>query len=212
MRSTLLKLLLSVSVLVHGTAHADMISPSQTLSIQPVAATAQTGAENFIESVAERGIGFLSDTKLSESGKRAAFRTLLRDAFDLKTIGRFALGPYWRTASNAQRMEYQRLFEEMVIGVYAARFGTYNGQQLKIDGSKAVGDTDTMVTTHIKPKDGGEAVQVDWRVRFDGGHYRVVDVVVEGVSMSVTQRSDFASVISNGGGDVAVLINHLKKK
>jgi phospholipid transport system substrate-binding protein len=205
-------LLLSTSLSLSAQAGqiGEPLPPQKIL--HQAAATAQTGAENFIQSVAERGIGFLSDPKLSETGKRAAFRNLLRDSFDLKTIGRFALGPSWRTASAAQREEYQRLFEEMVIGVYAARFGTYNGQQLKVDGSKPVGDTDTMVTTHIKPKDGGEAVQVDWRVRFDNGRYRVVDVVVEGVSMSVTQRSDFAGVISSGGGNVDVLLQHLRKK
>ena len=63
---------------------------------------------------------------------------------------------------------------------------------------------------HFRWTNGGEEVQVDWRVRNKGGSYKIVDVLVAGVSMSVTQRSDFASVIQRGGGNVDALIAELK--
>ncbi len=53
---------------------------------------------------------------------------------------------------------------------------------------------------------------VDWRVRQVGGGYKVVDILVEGVSMALTQRSDFASVIQRGGGDIEVLLEQLRQK
>ena len=53
----------------------------------------------------------------------------------------------------------------------------------------------------------GQPIRVDWRVR----RGKVIDVIVEGVSMSVTQRSEFASIIQRNGGKVSALINHLKK-
>lgn len=168
------------------------------------------GALNFVNDVGHRGIGFLSNPKMTHAQQQQAFRALLRDAFDLQTIGRFALGQYWRVATPAQRQEYQGLFEQMVITVYSDRFGTYSGQTLKVDSVKMLNDTDAMVTSYVVAKTGGEPIRVDWRVRYGAERYRVVDVVVEGVSMSVTQRSDFAGVINQGGGDVGVLIDHLK--
>lgn len=168
-----------------------------------------TGAEKFVSGVAQRGLGVLGQ-KMSIDDQKKAFRSLLRDSFDLETIGRFALGKYWRVATAPQRTEYQHLFEKMIVDVYTARFSNYNGQKLVVGKAKPVGDNDAMVASQIVPSDGSEKVNVDWRVRKTGGAFKVVDVVVEGVSMGVTQRSDFGSVIDRGGGDVSVLINHLK--
>lgn len=167
------------------------------------------GAEKFIGDMATRGLKFLSDPNMSQDQKISSFRTLLNDSFDLETIGRFVLGRYWKTSSEQQRQEYIGLFRRMVVDVYAKRFGDYKGQKFETRGARADGDKDTIVSSYIIPGNGPE-VQVDWRVRHKGGQYKIVDVIVEGVSMSVTQRSDFAAVIQRGGGDVSVLLAHLR--
>lgn len=167
-----------------------------------------TGAENFIGSMATRALEFLG-SNADQEAKKASFRGLLNDSFDLETIGRFALGRYWKTAAAQQRSEYLILFRKMVVEVYAKRFGDYKGQKFETRGHRIDGDKDTIVTSYIIPGDGPE-VQVDWRVRYKNGKYQIVDVIVEGVSMSVTQRSDFAAVIQRGGGDIQVLLAHLR--
>ncbi len=170
-----------------------------------------TGARDFVQSMADRGLQFLSDETMSMTAKKQAFRRLLKDSFDMATIGRFTLGRYWRTATPEQRREYLGLFEEMVVDVYAERFSEYGGQQFETRSFRPDGTKDTIVTSFIVSPQGPD-VQVDWRVRYKSGRYRIVDVIVEGVSMSVTQRSDFSSVIQRGGGDVQVLLAHLRSK
>lgn len=167
------------------------------------------GAMAFISSMGQQAIGFLADQSLTPDQKRISFGKLLQDSFDMRTIGRFSLGRYWRVASPAQRKEYQSLFENMIINVYSQRFSDYEGQRFETRGFRSAGANDAIVTSFIVP-DTGPEVQVDWRVRYKNGRYRVIDVIVEGVSMSVTQRSDFSSVIQRGGGDVQVLLNHLR--
>ncbi len=167
-------------------------------------------AQKFIDAVATRGIGFLSSGKMNEAEQKKSFRGLLRDSFDLATIGRFSLGKYWRTANPSQRSEYQRLFEDMLVDVYSARFGSYNGQKMVTISSQVVDASDVMVASQIVPVDGSSPINIDWRVRLTDGRYKIVDVMVEGISMAVTQRADFGAVIDRGGGDVAVLITHLK--
>ena len=173
------------------------------------AADVGAGAESFIGSMATRALGFLGNTSMSQEQKKASFRNLLNESFDLETIGRFVLGRYWKTSTAQQRTEYLSLFRKMVVEVYAQRFGDYKGQKFETRGYRADGEKDTIVTSYIVPGDGPE-VQVDWRVRYKGGRYQIVDVIVEGVSMSVTQRSDFAAVIQRGGGDMQVLLAHLR--
>lgn len=167
------------------------------------------GAENFIDSMATRALEFLGNTTMSQEQKKSSFRNLLNESFDLDTIGRFVLGRHWKTATTQQRSEYLTLFRKMVVEVYAKRFSDYKGQKFETRGHRTDGDKDTVVTSYIVPGDGPE-VQVDWRVRYKGGRYQIVDVIVEGVSMSVTQRSDFSAVIQRGGGDVQVLLAHLR--
>ena len=103
------------------------------------------------------------------------------------------------------------LFEDMIVKTYTTRFEDYSGQTLKVTGSEPSGATDYIVASQVIQKD-GPPVNLQWRIRKKDSGLRVVDVIVEGVSMSVTQRSDFASVIQGGGGSVNALISHLRDR
>lgn len=181
-----------------------------SVSIKHVGSEDSEGAKNFISGVSKRGIDFLSNEKLSKAQRKQEFRQLLKSSFDIKTIGRFSLGRYWKVATPAQQKEYLGLFEEMIIDVYSQRFDEYQGQSVNVVDSKEEGNGDFFVFTEIVPENGPK-FKVTWRVRFRDGQYKIVDVIVEGVSMALTQRSDFSSVIQRGGGNVSVLIDHLKK-
>lgn len=167
-------------------------------------------AQKFISDMGDKAISFLSNSSLSQTQKEHEFRKLLTNHFDMNTIGRFALGKNWRDASPAQQKEYQRLFKDMVVEVYASRFNEYQGEGFDVASFKDAGSKDVLVTSYIVPA-GGQKVQVDWRVRNKNGDYKIIDVIIEGVSMSLTQRSDFSSVIQRGGGDFEALLAHLRQ-
>lgn len=190
------------TLLVRSAGQEDLQSAQQSPKIG-------AGAQSFIEAMGRRAIGFLGNGGLTPDQKKAQFRTLLNDSFDMETIGRFALGRYWNTTSPDQRREYQKLFRDMIVEIYSHRFEDYKGQKFETRGFRADGEKDNIVTSFIIPAEGAE-VQVDWRVRYKSGRYQIVDVIVEGVSMSVTQRSDFSAVIQRGGGDVRALLTHLR--
>jgi phospholipid transport system substrate-binding protein len=162
-------------------------------------------AKSFVDKMAQTGIGFLGNEGLTDEQRTAEFRKLLNANFDMATIGRFALGRYWKTATPAQQTEYQKLFKTMIVKIYSRRFKDYNGQKLEVTAARADGETDVMVSSSIVPPN-GQKISVDWRVR----NNKIVDILVEGVSMALTQRSDFASVIQRGGGNVDVLLEHLR--
>lgn len=167
-------------------------------------------AQETIDKMGQRAISFLSDASLSTEQKQEEFRKLLQANFDMDTIGRFTLGKNWRTASAAQQKEFQKLFENYIVRIYSGRFNDYQGQRFDVTSFQDTGKSDVLVSSYIVP-DGGNKVKVDWRVRNKNGQYKIIDVIIEGVSMSLTQRSDFSSVIQRGGGDIDVLISHLKK-
>ncbi len=98
----------------------------------------------------------------------------------------------------------------MIVEVYARRFSEYDGQKLEVRSSRRENEKDVIVSSVIADASGGQEIKVDWRLRNKGGKYRVIDVIVEGVSMALTQRSDFSSVIQRGGGNASVLLDHLR--
>lgn len=167
---------------------------------------------DFVKATAEKGLTFLSRPNSTEIEKKNEFKSLLGNSFDMDSIARFSLGQYWNAATPAQKQEYIALFRKMVVNVYAQRFGDYKGQKFEVKSARPVGNGDVLVTSYIIPVDGGDNIQVDWRVRSKNGSMKIVDVLVSGVSMSVTQRSDFSAVIQRGGGNVDVLLKYLKEK
>lgn len=62
------------------------------------------------------------------------------------------------------------------------------------------------------PRPQGEPIQVEWRLRREAGGWKIIDVVVEGISMAVTHRSEFSSVIGRHGGRIGGLLDVLRDK
>ncbi|MGH1456116.1 MAG: MlaC/ttg2D family ABC transporter substrate-binding protein [Alphaproteobacteria bacterium] len=211
------KLLLSVCTLallpasLHAMNASLITMGKDTSQVVLIANSIEDEAQGFISNLSEQGIGFLQNKDISQEEREKEFRKLLQNNFDMKTIGRFALGRYWKTSSKEQQNEYLDLFENMIVNVYSRRFSEYNGEALTVKSARPEGKADVLVQSSIIPANGSE-VSVDWRVRKKkNGQFKVIDIMVEGVSMSLTQRSDFASVIQRGGGNIDVLLAHLRK-
>jgi phospholipid transport system substrate-binding protein len=168
-------------------------------------------AAGFIQKLGDTALMSLTKKDMPRKTREARVRDILRTNFDIPAIGKFALGAGWRTATDAQRKEYMSLFEDMIVQTYTTRFEDYSGQALKVVNAAPAGKNDFVVSSQVVQKD-GPPVGLQWRVRESGG-FKVVDVLVEGVSMSVTQRSDFASVIQGGGENgVAALLDSLRAR
>jgi phospholipid transport system substrate-binding protein len=178
----------------------------------PGDAWAANDPTSFIADLGARAIKVLTSTS-SEAERERQFRALFEEGFDVNEIARFVLGPYWRTATDAQRAEFIKLFEDYVVHAYTVRFNAYAGQQLKVLGARTEGDNAWLVQSQIAlPNNSQPPVRVDWRVTKHGDPYKIADVTVEGVSMALTQRQEFASVIQRNGGQLEALLKVLREK
>jgi phospholipid transport system substrate-binding protein len=177
------------------------------------AATAQPAAaqkpSQFVQGVAEQALNSINGKHLTDEETTTRFRGLLHDAFDLKSMGRFVLGPYYNTATDQQKADYQQAFEDMIVDAYALRFRDYSGAAFKV-GREIPQGKDTQVDSQITTNDGAPPIDVSWKVRPEGGSYKIVDVAVEGVSMGNTEKAEFASVIERNGGKVQALIDAIR--
>jgi phospholipid transport system substrate-binding protein len=165
------------------------------------AAVSADAAQAMIESVGVEVLAVLRDPDLVPQQKFDRLVVLLDGPIDLEMIARLILGSHWRTASEAQQAEYLELFRAFALDNLATRLHVYDGQDFEVVGAQAVNDRDAVVQSRVTGA-GQPALKVDWRVRERGdGNLVAIDVIVEGISMIVTQRSEFSAVIERRGMD-----------
>lgn len=169
--------------------------------------------EQLIATLGDEAIRLLGNNDMSRDDRRAAFEELIDANFAIPTMSRFAIGRTWNQMSEAQRDDYNVLFRRALIQAYEGRLERYDGQTLDVvDTRPTVDDRDALVTSLVREPGGGETVEVIWRVRDDNGSAQVIDVIVEDVSLLITQRDDFSALLARNGNDVEALLADLRQR
>ncbi len=193
-------------------ARAQAVSIAPVHAQMPTQIPAQISAQTFIENMAQEASRALTAPGISRARRVTLFHKLLKDNFDVAVIGKWVLGRYWRRATDQEKKEYLKLFEDYITITYVERFDQYAGEQLNVIKSIANPGEDALVFSEIRRPAGGDPISVNWRVRAESGNYKVIDIYVEGISMSQTQRKEFTSVIRASGGSISGLLNALRKQ
>ncbi len=168
-------------------------------------------AAAFLASLTYQAIEKLTDASLPVMEREQSFRSLYRANFDIPAIGRFVLGRYWRKARPEVRKDFLTAFEEVMAQGFAARFAGYADTTFEVVSVQALKRTGQFkVNSRISPTE-DEVYLVGWLVEHKNGQFRVLDVVSEGVSMVLTLRSEYASVIKRSGGQVEGLVAQLRE-
>ncbi len=175
-------------------------------------ATAADDPAVFIQEFGDRSLEVMTIPDLSDRDLSDRFRSLFLEGFDVPAVARRVLGRYWRQAErDGLTDEYVSLFEDYVVQIYALRFRAYSGETFEAQGTRsAPGGYIIVKSKFIGP--GGPAIPLNWLLSNTGNSYKIHDVIIEGVSMVVTQRSEFASVIGRRGGKVSGLLELLREK
>ena len=172
-------------------------------------AAAETAAARHIQTLSSQAIALLQRSDLNLSQREAGLRDLFYQGFDIELIGRIVLGKAWRKATPQQRGDYLQLFGAYVVKTFANRLSSYAGETITVVGTRPTGKKDIFVDTRID-RPGGEPVKAAWRVRQTDGRSKVIDVMVEGISMTLTQRDEFKAIVRDNG--VEGLIEVLRAK
>mgnify|MGYP001220462944 CR=1 FL=1 len=180
-------------------------------TVKPAMTGESPEAEKFIEIFGNKAIQSLTEDGLTNQDRMDRFRKLYKEDFATEAIARFVLGPYWKKSSEEDQSKFAQLLEDYVVFSYAPKWKNYSGETFAVYDSISESTKIILVRSDVTPKK-GEVIKLDWRVGSDGANFRIYDITVEGVSMIITQRSEFMSVIKNGGGTISPLINALEAK
>jgi phospholipid transport system substrate-binding protein len=176
---------------------------------------ASPAAEAFVQSNVQHGLQILNNPSLSKEQQQSQFRDFLLGLTDLRRIALYTLGPARRSATPQQQEAFVEAFRNYAFAVYGAEFSKYAGQTLRVTGSMQRAPGDELVRTKLvdpRAPAGQEPIEVDFRVYGTGGKLSVVDIVVAGLDLAITEQDDFSAFLAQHNNDLRALIANLQQR
>ncbi|HUR43199.1 MAG TPA: ABC transporter substrate-binding protein [Aestuariivirga sp.] len=172
-----------------------------------VAWAAGSAAENYVRGIAE-DVMALANSGQSGSGLRNRFATLLNRYINLRGVANYALGSYQNKLPGSKRSEFYRLVSNYAAGLFVFYVKDFRGSDLDIISSSTQGNF-IIINSVIKGNGGGE--QVRWRLSQTGNGFRVSDVNVKGVWLTIAMKDRFNRVLRQSNGDFEALFKSLRE-
>ncbi len=170
--------------------------------------------KEFTENLANEAMGIIMSSEANDA-KVNSFTKLFMENCDLRYVGRFVLGQYWKGLEDSEREAFLQSFTDSVIMSWASRFNTFQGGKLEINSvnkSENPNSKDHFVNSTMTFTNGTKPAEVVWRERLDKeGKVKVIDIVIEGISMAMTYRNEYRSVLQRNDGNVSDLITSLNE-
>ena len=184
------------------------------LFVPGVAFSQELGPEELVKKITQDVLETIKNDKQLASGDRQKAVKLAEEKIlphvDFEEATRLAVGRGWAQASPEQKKKLVAEFRSMLVRTYSNAIGAYEGQSMKVMPVR-MKPGDTEVTVHnqfIRP--GGKPVLIDYSMRKTDKGWKIYDIVVEGVSLVLTYRSEFDAVVKQDGIDG--LIKRLSQK
>jgi len=180
------------------------------ISRSAVAANADDARE-FVDGIGRKVLDVINVSSLGKEEKQKKLQQMFSQNVDMQWMAQFVLGGAWKQATAEQRENYIKPYREYMLARYTTRFSDYTGAKYTITDVKSEADGQFVVNMQIKAPKQTEETSAGYRVLADSsGNFKIVDIIIEGVSLINTQRSEFASVVQQKGIDG--LIENLKNK
>ena len=176
------------------------------------AAVDAAGAEAFVKSTTDEGITQIINSQASAAEKNARFEKLFNSALDLKFIGRFVLGRYWKSASEQQRDEFIDVYRKLNVKTWSKRFDDFAGKEFIFKGTTPSSSDDQIFVNTEVPMEQAQPASVVWRVKQEGDKFKIVDIIIENVSLAITARNEYTAFIKKSPDGIDGLIADLKAK
>jgi len=154
-----------------------------------------------------------SDKELAAGDKQKALKLAEEKVLphiDFQEATRLAVGKSWNQASPEQKKKLVDEFRRMLVRTYSSAISAYEGQTVKVQPVRMKPDDTDVTVRNQYIRAGGNPVQLDYQMRKTADGWKIYDIIVEGVSLVLTYRSEFDAVVKQQGIDG--LIKRLAEK
>lgn len=170
------------------------------------------GAENFVKNTTQEGIVEIINSNASQAERDARFEKLFNSALDVKFIGQFVLGRNWRSASVEQREKFIDVYRKLNVKTWSKRFDEFKGKEFIFKGTSPSSSDNQIFVNSVVPMENAQPASVVWRIKEKDGKFKIVDIIIENVSLAITARNEYSAFIKKSPDGLNGLIADLEKK
>ncbi len=174
--------------------------------------------KKYTQELIDDAIVRIFKTGVASDERVIPFRKVLNSNLDFDYISKFVLGVYGRGISQEQLENFSKQFSELNVYSYIKKFESYTDSKIDvIDVQKGKKEGQYFVSSKVLAMNPGDKdYSVDWRVKKDGDKYKVIDVIIEGVSMAMSYKNEYAPILKTasdeGKNPVEVLTEKIEDK
>jgi phospholipid transport system substrate-binding protein len=165
---------------------------------------------DVVVGTSEAVIAVLKQKGLSTAEKRKQIEEIVLRSVDFDTLSKLTMARNWTKLTPAQQQEFREEFRRHLSATYGRRIDDYRNETVEVLGTREESRGDQTVKTKILRGGGTADVLVDYRLRQNAGQWKIIDVVIEGVSLVANFRSQFQDLMARGGA--ARLLAALREK
>ena len=171
---------------------------------------AADGPRDIVQRMTDAALKVLGDNGLSSDEKRHRLEDIASAQMDFDTMSRLVLARNWSRFTPEQQADFVKLFRDHLSLTYGRNIENYHNERVEVVGDRDEGRGDWTVKTKILRGGGAQDILVDYRLREENGVWKIIDVVIERVSLVANFRSQFQDLVSQGGPQKVLDVLHDK--
>ena len=165
----------------------------------------------FVKSTLNRATKVLSDD-ITKDQKIDELKKIAIDTVDIDKIGFYTLGPTRKTLTEEQKKNYSLLFKEYFLTSFSNRLVEYSDPEIEIYDKKILSEKFAIVNSLLKGNNERPEVKIDWRIYTkDPENPKILDLIIEGLSLARTQKEEFSSILNSNEGNIDALFKVLEE-
>ena len=168
-----------------------------------------SAAQAMIQSTGNQMVSIINSSA-GRAQKQAAFQALVSANVDVDGVARFVIGRFWRVATPAQQQAYMQTFRQLLVYAVTGQTSTFQGATFAV-GTATQQPVGIVVPTTVNVP-GKPPATVQWVVAMMNGQPKIIDIIAEGTSLRLTERNDYAGLISQHGGQIQPLIDAMRNQ
>jgi ABC-type transporter MlaC component len=172
------------------------------------AAAAVSPAEGYVDRIANEVMS-LANSGAKGTALRGRFASVLNRYINLRNIANFALGPYQKKLPPGDKNEFYTLFNNYAAALFVYYVDDFKGSDLQIISTSQQGNFITIASAIVQ--NGGGREQVKWRLVPAGGGYKISDINIKGVWLTIATKKRFSDVLNKSKGDFEALFAELRE-
>ena len=164
----------------------------------------------FVQSIVNKASQILSKN-ISKQEKINKLKILAEDIVDIRGIGFYSLGSARKDLNDSQKNIYFDLFENYFLKSFSSRLAEYTNPKIEVQSKKILNKNYTIVNSVLISTPDRPEVQIDWRIYTKNPDDPLIrDLIIEGLSLAVAQKAEFASILNSNDGDINALFETLE--